>query len=278
MRTEPTLRQPLESVWGGYRQPQTFGRRPVMKRLALLATALFFGVAAASDYPRVDEDIQYVDQRITFLREGFAKHPVAINDKEWVKRKLQHMVDIGSVARDIFDTPVQRQYSADERIEFMRQMDERRSTIDRQNSVDFKKLLELYAWFPISQFGAATDEDAWLLFEQIDFDAPYRRKVLAVIEPLVAKNETNPVNFAFMVDRVATSYQDPAKRKPQRYGTQGECSGPNTWDPFPVEDPQNLDARRTEVGLGPMAEHKAHFAELCRKAAEESNRHAQLKQ
>jgi hypothetical protein len=95
-------------------------------------------------------------------------------------------------------------------------------------------------------------------------DPPFQRQVLAILEPLAAKGETNPKNYAYLYDRVASSFQNPAERKLQRYGTQGQCTGPGTWEPLPVENPDKLDERRAAIGLPPMAEYKKLFVTQCK--------------
>ena len=70
-----------------------------MKKLATLAFTLWLAAAIATGYPRVDEDIDPFDQRMAQLRQEFAKKPPAPNDKEWVKAKLQHMVDVDQYVR-----------------------------------------------------------------------------------------------------------------------------------------------------------------------------------
>ena len=61
-------------------------------------------------------------------------------------------------------------------------------------------------------------------------------------------------------------FDDSAKtsEKIQRYGTQGRCTGPGTWEPFPVESPDRIDEVRAEVGLGTMAEYKLRFKNICK--------------
>jgi hypothetical protein len=234
-----------------------------MKQLAALVFTLWFGAAFASGYPRVDEDITAFDQHVAQLRQQFAKTPPAPNDKEWVKAKLKHMVEVDQYVRQPSDIPDRRKYSEEERVEFWRRISERFMAIDQQNTAELKNLLKIYPWFTISEFGPETSEHAWLLVQHADLDAPFQRQVLAILEPLVAKGETNPKNFAYLYDRVASSFNNPADRKLQRYGTQGMCTGPGTWEPLPVENPDKLDERRAAVGLPPMAEYKKHFVNLC---------------
>ena len=243
-----------------------------MKKFTKLTMILWCGAAAASDYPRVDEDIKAYDQHIAQLQHEFAKKPPANNDKEWVKAKLQHMVDVDQYWRGMSEIPGRREYTDEELREFNQRMPY--ATVDRQNTTDLKELLKIYPWFTISEFGWEADKNAWLLVQHADHDSPFQRQVLAILEPLVAKGESNPRNFAYLYDRVAASFQNPAERKPQRYGTQRMCTGPGTSEPLPVEEPEKLDERRATVGLPPEAEYKKGFATLCHESMEETMRRA----
>ena len=91
-----------------------------------------------------------------------------------------------------------------------------------------------------------------------DNDAPFQRKVLEMLEPLLASGETNPSNFALLHDRVTVN-----EGRLQRYGTQGFCVGPGKWAPRPIEDPEHVDARRKAMNLPPMADYMARFEGLC---------------
>jgi len=243
-----------------------------MKRLASLTMILWCGAAASSDYPRVDEDIKAYDQHVAQLQKEFAKKPPAPDDKEWVKAKLQHMVDVDQYARGMTETPERRKYTDEERFEFNQRMPY--PAVDQENTADLKELLKIYSWFTISEFGWEADKNAWLLVQHADHDAPFQRQVLTILEPLAAKGETSPKNFAYLYDRVASSFQNPSERKPQRYGTQGMCSGPGTWEPLPIEEPEKLDERRATVGLPPEAEYQKGFATICHESTEETMRRA----
>jgi len=115
----------------------------------------------------------------------------------------------------------------------------------------------------VSVFGTQADKDAWLLVQHADRDSAFQNQVLSILEKLYPSGETNPANYAYLFDRVAVSWGDPTQTKPQRYGTQGKCTGPGSWAPLPAEDPQNLDNRRKEVGLGTEAEYILRFKNLC---------------
>lgn len=75
------------------------------------------------------------------------------------------------------------------------------------------------------------------------------------MEPLVAAGEANSGNFAGLTDRLTLKLTGK-----QRYGTQLHC--PGQWrEPLPLEDPAGVDALRTAVGLGPLADYVATMNE-----------------
>ncbi len=129
---------------------------------------------------------------------------------------------------------------------------------DRENSAWLKADLDRNGWYGISRYGKEADMAAWLMVQHSDQDLPFQQKVLAMLEPLVATGDTSKSNFAYLVDRVAVN-----SGRPQRYGTQGLCTGPGKWEPREMEDPANLDRRRADVGLPPEAEYIEGFKTIC---------------
>jgi hypothetical protein len=83
------------------------------------------------------------------------------------------------------------------------------------------------------------------------------------VKATTAFDRQHPANCAYLSDRIAASYNDPSKRKFQRYGTQGACTGPGAWEPLPVEDPLHLNDHRSQVGLEPEAEYIKGFKDIC---------------
>lgn len=233
-----------------------------MKKLTLLTIALWSAAAGASDFPRVDADFKAYDEHLAQLQQEFARKPPAPDDKKWVKEKLAHMAEVALYLRTK-DTLLPRGYSEDERAEHSRRVRERVEKIDPQNTAELKALMKTWRWFTISEFGWQGDHNAWLLVRNADHDVTFQRQVLTILEPLAATGETNPKSFAYLHDRVSRSPQNPAGRMLQRYGTQGRCTQPGKWEPYPVEDPEHLDARRAEVRLPPIAVDKNRSIAMC---------------
>lgn len=207
------------------------------------------------------------DNHAAELNSAFDRIPENPQDKKWVAAKLRHMAEVDANQRNSsVEAPGLLRFTDAEKDEFRRRLSQRAKAIDDSNRADLKKLLKIYPWFKISEFGAQADKDAWYLVQHADADPAFQAAVLDILGRMASLNETNQKNYAFLYDRVAISYDFPSNRKPQRYGTQGECLGPNNWQVIlPIEDISRLDDRRKEMGLGPEAEYKKLIEEkLCR--------------
>lgn len=242
-----------------------------MRKPALFLLA-FAGIAGAANYPRVDAVLGELDAHVVEMRAAFAKLPGSAADKSWVKSKLQHMVDVDQYVRKASMSPPGAVSSPEEFAELKGQLSRRMMEVDARNTRELKTLLETYRWFTIREFDAVADRNAWLLVQHADADPEFQKRVLKILEPLVKSGDTSPRSFAYLYDRVAASPQDSGSRQLQRFGTQGQCSGPGTWDPHPVEDPAKLDERRREFGLEPLEEYRRAFKDICQESLEETLR------
>ena len=54
-----------------------------------------------------------------------------------------------------------------------------------------------------------------------------------------------------------------AEDRPQLYATQGRCVDTGVWEPREVIDEDEVDARRAEMGLEPLADYIARFKDIC---------------
>jgi len=136
---------------------------------------------------------------------------------------------------------------------------------DAFNTATIKTMLEGRGWFRDDIDGTGAGESAWLIVQHADLAPEFQAEALKLIEKELGAPGVSKSNYAYLYDRV---YAQPADReninsRKQRYGTQGRCVGLSKWEPFPVEDPENIDAIRAEVGLGTMAEYKSRFKDIC---------------
>lgn len=222
-----------------------------------------FAQNCRQQFPKVDHDIGIAELEISKMNESFDKVPGDANDPIWVKSKLQHMFDVDQYIRNIVRTIYQRGYTQSEMQCATSEILSRMMVIDAQNTLDMKGLLSIYGWITISKFGETADGQAWIIVQHADQDPLFQKSVLDVLEKLWPIKETNSKNYAYLFDRVAASWSDPAKRFPQRYGTQGKCKAPGDWEPLPIEDEAHLDERRSVVGLQPFADYKKIADTMC---------------
>ena len=73
-----------------------------------------------------------------------------------------------------------------------------------------------------------------------------RKKYFPMLEEAFKKGEAQPLRYAKMRDRLLVE-----EGKKQLFGTQLKFEE-NTRVPQPIEDPQNVDKRRAEIGLDPL--------------------------
>ncbi len=121
--------------------------------------------------------------------------------------------------------------------------------IDPENTAFMKRTLEKHGWPGKTLVGEDAANAAWLLVQHADSDREFQTKALDLLKPAVKAGEATGQQLAYLTDRVLVG-----QGKPQLYGTQFQGRGP-TAEPAPIEDEANVDKRRAEIGLGPLAEY-----------------------
>jgi hypothetical protein len=121
---------------------------------------------------------------------------------------------------------------------------------DEANTKWLKGVVEKHGWPGKSLAGADGAHDAWLLVQHADRDKQFQKKCLELMKPLASKGEVAKSDLAYLTDRVLVS-----ESKKQLYGTQFHTVD-GKLEPQPIEDEANVDKRRAEMGLPPMAEYK----------------------
>jgi hypothetical protein len=141
----------------------------------------------------------------------------------------------------------QKQRDADRKAE-REKLAEAVKKADTENTARLGEIVERYGWPSIALVGKDGSHAAWLLVQHSDADPKFQRKCLDLMAKL-PKSEVSQMDLAYLTDRVLL-----AEGKEQVYGTQFTVSG-GKWEPRPLMDPANVDKRRAEVGLPPLAEY-----------------------
>jgi hypothetical protein len=105
-----------------------------------------------------------------------------------------------------------------------------------------KQIVAEYGWPTISLVGEDGANAAWLVAQHADFDVPFQRQCLALVEEAYQRGEVSGMHLAYLTDRVLI-----AEHKPQLYGTQGAPI-------YSDEEKAQVEARRKKLGLPSMSE------------------------
>lgn len=204
-------------------------------------------------------DLAAFDVELDKRRADFATAHLSIERQADAKLILAHLFAMDQFVRSQWLVPNAHGYgSTPAEQAFFTAMQSRNSAVDAENLSIFKALLDRWGWFDRTTWGDKADNEAWTLAQHADGDLPFQKRVLTLLEPLVATGKTNPSTFALLYDRVAVN-----DHRLQRFGTQGYCTGPGAWTPRPIEDPTHVDERREAMGLEPLADYIASFKGIC---------------
>lgn len=191
------------------------------------------------------------------------------NKKEWAKTldKLQKQIDILSAN---YDKPLQKElleiYTEDQGIrgDFMKiykdpnsdkkKIDSIGKLMRKKDSINLIKVIKILdekGWVGKDVVGAQANQTLFLVIQHSDLK--YQQKYLPMMREAVKKGNANPGNLAYLEDRVALR-----EGRRQIYGSQSSKNKmTNKLHISPMIDPDNVDKRRAEVGLGTMAEYAA---------------------
>ena len=124
--------------------------------------------------------------------------------------------------------------------------------VDEDNTAYLLKLLAEVGWIDSQRFGPEASSAAWLLVQHSN-----HLSLMVTVLPEIRRDfeETGHggSEFALLFDRTQLRLG-----KKQRYGSQIH-GGPDGLFVAPLEDPETVDERRREVGLGPLEEYMEYF-------------------
>lgn len=128
--------------------------------------------------------------------------------------------------------------------------------IDVGNTDRLRQIVEEYGWPGWSLVGKRGAHDAWLLAQHADKQLGFQRCVLGLLAEAVRTGDAEPRHLAYLTDRVRMN-----EGRKQLYGTQMHADDGQPFAPWPIEDPDHVEARRAEMGLEPLPDYIASFNE-----------------
>ncbi|MCV2485966.1 hypothetical protein OD917_13610 [Flavobacterium sp. SH_e] len=191
------------------------------------------------------------------------------SEKQWKKtiNKLQKKLDIiGANYDKVLEKELAQIYADDQEIrgEFMniykapnpdkKKMDSIGKIMgvkDSINLIKVMKILDERGWLGKNVVGGQGNKTLFLVIQHADLE--YQQKYLPMMREAAKNGNADPGNLAYLEDRVALR-----EGRKQIYGSQA-AKNKKTGKMYisPMIDPDNVDKRRAEVGLGTIAEYAA---------------------
>ncbi|WDF63832.1 DUF6624 domain-containing protein [Flavobacterium sp. KACC 22763] len=189
------------------------------------------------------------------------------SEKEWNKTidKLQKKLDvIGANYDKVLEKQLAEIYTEDQEIrgEFMnvyraakpdkKKIDSIGKIMGEKDSINLIKVMKILderGWLGKNVVGSQGNQTLFLVIQHADLE--YQQKYLPMMREAVKNGNANPGNLAYLEDRVALR-----EGKKQIYGSQSSKNKKTGKICIaPMIDPDNVDKRRAEVGLGTMADY-----------------------
>lgn len=128
--------------------------------------------------------------------------------------------------------------------------------IQKKDSINLIKVNSIYKEYGWSSTNVIGKQGSYTMFLVIQHsDIKTQEYYLPIIRQVVKDGKLSGQSLALLEDRVALRQE-----KRQIYGSQiGNITGINIDYVRPLEDPDNVDKRRAEVGLEPMSEYLRKF-------------------
>jgi len=124
---------------------------------------------------------------------------------------------------------------------------------DSINLIKVESVLDEYGWVGADVVGGQGNLTLFLVIQHSD--QATQEKYLPMMREAVKKGKAEGSSLALLEDRVALR-----QGKRQIYGSQiGQDLETQLYYVSPLEDPDNVDKRRAEVGLQPLAEYVSHW-------------------
>jgi hypothetical protein len=124
---------------------------------------------------------------------------------------------------------------------------------DSINLIKVKAILDKYGWLSVDDIGSQCNTALFMVIQHSDLKT--QEHYIPLMREAVKSKKARPSELALLEDRVALR-----QGKKQIYGSQiGQYLNTLQYYVLPLEDPDNVDKRRAEVGLRPLSTYLEHW-------------------
>lgn len=180
--------------------------------------------------------------------EKTSQPPVALTpERAALKAELETILETDQKNRQLLD-------KVDEKDRAMLWAEQK--VIDKANQTRIEEIVKTYGWPGKKELGQKAATAAFLVIQHSTPDM--MKRYLPILQSAMENGEADKSSFALLDDRVRM-----IEGRPQRYGSQIQRD-PNSgkmqfWQ---IEDEENVDKRRAEMGPGTLSENAKRFKGL----------------
>jgi len=117
-------------------------------------------------------------------------------------------------------------------------------TLHNENAVALEEIIDAIGYPTISKVGKEANGAAWLVVQHAISKPDFMRRCAALLKEAVENNEANPINLAYLFDRIALF-----EERLQLYGTQFDWDENGVLSPRPFDNLIKVNQRRKSIGL-----------------------------
>lgn len=121
--------------------------------------------------------------------------------------------------------------------------------VHNANAKALAEIVDQHGWPDTAKAGADGSAAAWMIVQHAIGLPKFMRACLEMIESAANAGRVPRWQVALLTDRIRW-----LEGKPQVYGTQFDWDDKGELNPVPIEDQENVDARRVAAELVPLAE------------------------
>lgn len=174
-------------------------------------------------------------------------------------------IDFNSIAEKIIslkDTDLEVRARLVESGEINESYNPEMEEVHNRNAQILNDIIDSIGYPTIDKVGKEASAAAWLVIQHSIGQPDLMRRCKILLETAVKENKANPVNLAYLTDRIAV-YEG----RPQLYGTNFNWSENGELDPYPFDDLFLVNERRKSLGLNSMEEQ----TQIIRKQVKDEN-------
>lgn len=134
----------------------------------------------------------------------------------------------------------------------MRARWERQQIFDTANQLRLDELVKQYGWPEKKDVGDQAAYNAYIVVQHAPRE--YMKRYASMVQKAMESGDVSKDAYAIFDDRLRMKYD-----QPQRYGTQINTDEKGVRTFWQIEDEANVDKRRAEVGLEPLAEYAKRY-------------------